>query len=153
TDDARYRVVLTFHHAILDGWSLPLVFRDVARAYRALAAGQEPRLGPARPYRDYVAWLGERDLANAEAPWRPAPPGLVAATPLPRDRGAAMALDEPARHGERKLSLPVAATGALKALGREHQITLSTFVQGALALLLGRHAGTNDVVFGVNVSG
>jgi non-ribosomal peptide synthetase component F len=41
----------------------------------------------------------------------------------------------------------------LQSLGRQHQLTLNTFVQGALALLLSRYSGKDDVVFGAVVSG
>ncbi|HXK09666.1 MAG TPA: amino acid adenylation domain-containing protein [Vicinamibacteria bacterium] len=153
TGEACSRVVWTFHHAVLDGWSLPLVFRDLAAAYLALSRGQEPRLGAARPYREYVAWLGRQDLASAEAHWREVLAGFPEPTPLPLGRPAGVHPAPGQRYGERTLAVPAEATAALKALGREEQITLSTFVQGAVALLLSRHGGERDVVFGVNVSG
>jgi non-ribosomal peptide synthetase component F len=47
----------------------------------------------------------------------------------------------------------VETTMALGALARRHQLTLHSLVQGAWALLLGRYTGSNDVLFGVTVSG
>jgi surfactin family lipopeptide synthetase C len=38
-------------------------------------------------------------------------------------------------------------------LARSRQLTLSTIIQGAWALLLGRYSGRDDVVFGLTVSG
>ena len=51
------------------------------------------------------------------------------------------------------MELSAEATAALGDLSRRHQVTLSTVVQGAWALLLGRHSGLADVVFGLTVSG
>ena len=53
--------------------------------------------------------------------------------------------------GSGKLS--AASTSALQAAARKHQLTASTFVQAAWALLLSRHSGQTDVVFGAAFSG
>src|SRR5262249_18342598 len=46
-----------------------------------------------------------------------------------------------------------AATNQLRSLGRRHELTMNTLVLGAWAYLLSRHSGSDDVVFGVTVSG
>src|SRR5205085_2478130 len=51
------------------------------------------------------------------------------------------------------LRLSEASTAALQALARRHQLTLSTLVQGAWALLLSRYSGEREIVFGVTSSG
>jgi amino acid adenylation domain-containing protein len=81
----------------------------------------------------------------------------------PTRRGAGMegppsrrgyVVDTPAgRFAERRRVLPEAATAAVSAFARQHQITPSTLVQGAWALLLSRYAGEQDVLFGATVSG
>ena len=48
---AAHELVLSFHHAILDGWSLNLVFSEFLALYRAALAHTPPRLPPAVPYR------------------------------------------------------------------------------------------------------
>src|SRR5207244_1859735 len=66
-----YRFVWSHHHILLDGWSLPLVFSEVISGYEALHYGAHlPVRSPARPYRDYIAWLCRADMARAEAYWR-----------------------------------------------------------------------------------
>ena len=62
----RWRLVWSHHHLLLDGWSLPIVFRDVLAAY---AAPGMPL--PAAPsYRSYLAWLAQREPLAAEGFWR-----------------------------------------------------------------------------------
>ncbi|MYW21158.1 non-ribosomal peptide synthetase, partial [Streptomyces sp. SID2955] len=51
------RVVWTFHHVLLDGWSVFHVLSDVMAAHAALVRGERPRLPERRPFADYAAWL------------------------------------------------------------------------------------------------
>ncbi len=59
----RHRFVLTNHHIVIDGWSLPILLREIFAGYY----GQP--LPPAVPYRRFVSWLAERDLDAARAAW------------------------------------------------------------------------------------
>ncbi len=149
TADAVHHLVWTQHHLIVDGWSLPVLFRDVAASYTALSGGREARLPPVRPYRDYMAWLRRQDHAGAERFWRETLAGFGAPTPV--SRGSAAGGHEGARRAT--LSLPEAATGAVQGLARELGLTVNTLVQGAWALLLSRFSGEDDVVFGSTVAG
>src|SRR4051794_2466826 len=60
------RLVWSSHHILLDGWCFPLLLNEVFPLYGSAAAA----LPPARPYRDYVAWLRGRDEAAALGRWR-----------------------------------------------------------------------------------
>ncbi len=64
TAEDRHLFVLTYHHIVLDGWSLPILLQEIFAGYY----GQ--RLPPAVPYRRFVTWLAERDVADAHAAWR-----------------------------------------------------------------------------------
>jgi len=50
-------------HAILDGWSLGLLFPEVLASYRAFRAGREPEQASVGPYREFIVWLQGRDAA------------------------------------------------------------------------------------------
>ncbi|MFD7711537.1 amino acid adenylation domain-containing protein, partial [Streptomyces sp. NPDC059786] len=149
TSDTGVRVVWSFHHLVLDGWSLFQVLSDVFTSHST--AGREP-LPERRPFRDYVAWLGERDRAEAERHWRRRLSGLTEATALPYDR-------EPREShraestGAVRVSVPETTSRALAELAKQAGLTLNTLVQGAWAVLLGRQARRDDVVFGTTVSG
>jgi amino acid adenylation domain-containing protein len=149
-----WRLVWSFSHLILDGWSIAVVLREVLVGYHALSQGGEPGLEPARPYRDFVAWLQRQDLAGAESFWRRALAGFSAPTPLPFD-GSGDGREKAAgwASAQEALLLDEAETGGLRTLARRHRVTLNTVLQGAWALLLGRLAGGDDVLFGGVVSG
>ncbi|MGQ4419327.1 amino acid adenylation domain-containing protein, partial [Streptomyces sp. SAS_269] len=146
------RVVWTFHHVVLDGWSVFHVLSDVMAAHAALVRGERPRLPERRPFADYAAWLAARDNHQAEEHWRGALAGLGAPTPLPYDRRPAP--DATARSGtwlSRRLGAE--QTHRLLEFARRHRLTLNTLVQGAWALLLARWSGEREVCFGTTVSG
>ncbi|MBV9775389.1 MAG: amino acid adenylation domain-containing protein, partial [Gemmatimonadetes bacterium] len=149
--DAEHRLVLSHHQMVLDGWSLPLVFRDIAVLYTARTGGAVPDLRPARPYRDYVGWLERRDLAHAERFWREALAGFHAPTPLGMQREAGRGAEAGLARVARVVS--PARTAAVQEMAKRHGLTMNTLVQGAWALLLARYAGEADVAFGAVVSG
>ncbi|MFF2076047.1 amino acid adenylation domain-containing protein [Kitasatospora sp. NPDC058162] len=146
------RVVCAFHHVLLDGWSTFTLLARTYDAHAALAAGREPELPDHRPFREYVAWLERQDHGAAEAYWREALAGFPAPTPLPALRRTAVGQGAGA-DGALARRLPGPAAERLHDFARRHRLTVNTVLQGAWALLLARHAGERDVVFGTTVSG
>ncbi|WP_042368093.1 non-ribosomal peptide synthetase [Streptacidiphilus neutrinimicus] len=149
-DEAR--VVWTFHHVLLDGWSVFHVLSDVLACHAALARGERPKLPDRRPFADYAAWLAQRDTRQAEQHWARTLAGFTAPTALPFDRRPAQGAA--ARSGTwLSQRLGAERTAALTEFARRHRLTLNTVVQGAWALLLSRWSGEREVCFGATVSG
>ncbi|MFF2775694.1 amino acid adenylation domain-containing protein, partial [Streptomyces sp. NPDC058052] len=143
----RHILALTYHHILLDGWSLPLVIRDLCTLY---ADPSGASLAPATPFPDYLRWLGRQDGDTARKAWQEAlhgleEPTLVAPGAAPAGIGSMPAMVP--------LTLSEEATEALTATARAHGLTLNTVVQGAWALLLSLLTGRDDVVFGQTVHG
>jgi amino acid adenylation domain-containing protein len=148
-----YTFVWTYHHLLLDGWSLPLVLREALAFYDAFHQGEDLCLDAPRPYRDYIVWLKQQDMAAAEGFWRQALQGFTTPTPLVIDRTLEGTIDQEERYSVLQTRLSVETTAALIALAQRHHLTLNTLVQGAWALLLSCYSGEKDVVFGITVSG
>ena len=150
----RYQFLWSYHHLILDGWSMPIVFREIMAHYNALRRGESVQLPPAPPYRQYIDWLQRQDITKAERFWREYLRGFNAATKLPADR--APSVDAPGRPGdyaEQLIQLSEETTLALQSVTRHYQVTLNTLAQGTWALLLHSYAGEPEVVFGCTVAG
>ena len=60
TAEDRHRLVLTNHHIVMDGWSLPILLSEIFAGYH----GQ--RLPAPVSYRRFVTWLADRDLDAAQ---------------------------------------------------------------------------------------
>ncbi|MEA2602727.1 MAG: hypothetical protein QOF89_3719 [Acidobacteriota bacterium] len=144
----RHLFVWTHHHLLLDGWSVPLVLREVFGFYDAFRRGEELHIRPARPFRDYIDWLQRQDLETAEAYWRRALAGFTAPTPVLRGH-----VQAEERCGACEGLLTASATAALSTLARAQRLTVNTLAQGAWALLLSRYSGQEDVLYGSTVSG
>ena len=154
--DETYHFVWSFHHLLLDGWSTPLVIKEVFTFYEAFSGGREVELAGVRPYREYIGWLRQQELGAAEAFWREMLRGFSAPTTLGIERGEKAAADDSeatAQYEGQEVSLTAEETRGMQQLAREQQVTLNTVVQGAWAVLLGRYSGSEDVVFGATVSG
>ncbi|HKG80721.1 MAG TPA: amino acid adenylation domain-containing protein, partial [Pyrinomonadaceae bacterium] len=147
-DDASL-LIWTSHHLLLDGWSLPIVLNDVLTAYNRLRSGNKSSLKRARSYRDYITWVKKQDLKEAEIFWRQLLKGFTAPTPLSTREN----LTRDSEYAEQQIQLTESATARLQEFAQQHQLTPNTVVQGAWALSLSSHAGRDDVVFGVVVSG
>ncbi|OIK28411.1 non-ribosomal peptide synthetase [Streptomyces malaysiense] len=148
----RVRLVWTFHHVLLDGWSAAQVFDEVCERYAALSSGQRPRLPERRPFAEYLRWLAGQDTGRAERHWRSALAGFRAPTELPRDRRPAEA-HRASSCGTVRMTLGPDVSARLRETAQRSGLTLNTVLQGAWALLLSRYGGGDDVVFGTTVSG
>ena len=138
----RHRCVLTFHHVVVDGWSLPILAQEIFASYY----GQ--RLPAATPYRSFVSWLADRDLEAAHAAWREVLAGFDTPTLVgPPDR-----LGLGAR-GIELVRVPEETTRAVGELARSCHTTVNTVLQAAWAQALMWLTGHHDVAFGTVVSG
>ncbi|WP_405824641.1 amino acid adenylation domain-containing protein [Streptomyces sp. NBC_01390] len=144
-DDHRSRLLLTFHHIVADGWSLPVLHRELMASY-----GDTPAALPQpAPYSAYLRRLATADREAARTAWRTALAGVEEPTRLVESPADGTRV-EPAQI---RLELSEQVTARLAARAREHGVTLGTVVQGAWGLLVGRLTARQDVVFGTTVSG
>ncbi|MGW1606234.1 amino acid adenylation domain-containing protein, partial [Streptomyces eurythermus] len=148
----RVRLVWTFHHVLLDGWSAAQVFEEVCERYAALTSGRRPHTPERKPFADYLRWLAGRDTGKAERYWRTTLAGFQAPTELPRDRRPAE-VHRTSSSGSVRMTLGPGLSARLRETAQRHGLTLNTVLQGAWALLLSRYGGGTDVVFGTTVSG
>ena len=134
----RHRAVVTFHHVALDGWSIPILLRD----WIALYAGRA--LPPALPFRDHVAGMLSQDRAAALAFWARELAGLPLAFPAAAAAGPG---------GAAVLRLSPEDSARVEAQARRARLTLGTVTHGLWGLLVARHAGARDSLYGLARAG
>ena len=131
---------MTFHHIVIDGWSLPIVLKEILAAY----FGQ--RLPAATSYREYIEWLDTQDREEARVAWGRLLDGLENPSIVARS-------GDIGPRGHASSWLPEETTEALRELARAEHATLNTVLQAAWAQVLMQLTGEPDVVFGTVVSG
>lgn len=151
---ARWRLVLTAHHIVIDGWSMPVFINEMMILYQAGGDLSALPVAP-RPYRDYIGWLASRDPQTSQQVWRRHLAGLPGPTLLAAALGSVDTAggQQSALPRTTELRLPAETTARLVDETRSRGITVNTLMQMAWALVLSRLTDTHDVVFGVTVSG
>ncbi|MFE2379655.1 amino acid adenylation domain-containing protein, partial [Streptomyces sp. NPDC059398] len=145
----QHRLVMTNHHILLDGWSMPLLVRELFELYAR--GGDDSAMPRVAPYRNYLAWLASQDRTAAAGSWRNALAGVTEPTLLSGAGAAPAATGE--LPGQVVMDLGAATTARLRETARRHRLTLNTLVQGAWGVLLHHLTGQDDVLFGTTVSG
>ncbi len=154
--DAEHRLVWTWHHAILDAWSVPILLGELLADYAARRSGLPPALEPPRPYKDFIAWQRAQDRAGVEAFWRRELDGFDEPTPIdlgPGDLDSASPLTGDSDYGLEFIALSAEEIAALRDAARAMGVTMNSMVLGAWAILLSRYAGRSDLLFGAAVAG
>ncbi|MFE7119948.1 condensation domain-containing protein, partial [Streptomyces sp. NPDC057654] len=143
----RHRLVITHHHILMDGWSLPVLIGEMTTVYAA--GGSTAGLPRTTSYREYLAWLNRQDKEAARSAWRASLAGVDGPTLV------SPAAPERTTESYANLSTHLSAdlSQGLARLAQRHDLTVNTVVQGAWALVLARLTGRDDVVFGATSAG
>ncbi|WP_409371045.1 non-ribosomal peptide synthetase, partial [Mycolicibacterium elephantis] len=138
----EHRFILTNHHIILDGWSLPVLLGELFASYH------RQWLPAAVPYRRFISWLADRDLDTARTAWSEVLSGFDTPTLIgPPDRLG------PEHRDVKVFQISEDLTRAVGELARSHHTTVSTTLQAGFAQLLMSMTGRQDIAFGTTVSG
>ncbi|WP_160716902.1 non-ribosomal peptide synthetase [Chitinophaga solisilvae] len=143
------RVMFSFHHIILDGWSFSLLMSSLLRTYITVAAGKCILAAPAPQFSSYINWISAQDTAAATAFWETYLGGFSTKTSPAQHRhtGAAYQVTEDI------FVLPDTLYAGIQQVAAQHAITVNTVLQTVWGILLQRHNNTGDVVFGTVTSG
>ncbi|MFE4519263.1 amino acid adenylation domain-containing protein, partial [Kitasatospora sp. NPDC056783] len=145
--DGRHRLLLTNHHLLLDGWSMPVLIQELLALYAA--GGDTTALPRVRPYREHLLHLDGKDRMAARAAWQAALAGLEEPTRVRATTPGRV----PVPPKRLEFRAPAETGTGLAARARAHGLTLNTLLQAAWAITLGRITNSTDVTFGVTVSG
>ncbi|KAG9230477.1 hypothetical protein BJ875DRAFT_546147 [Amylocarpus encephaloides] len=141
--EQNHKLVFSCHHASCDGWSLSIILRDLANAYQGSRVQSKPS------FSDMVDFDTKRDKSAAKAYWQmylrnDAPTESITSNP-PISGSLEMA-------SVMRIVTSISA-GKLSEFSQKRNITPVVALQAAWAHILSRMTGTNDVAFGVVVSG
>ncbi|MDI1453325.1 condensation domain-containing protein, partial [Streptomyces sp. ATE26] len=148
TGERRRVVVWSFHHILLDGWSVQILQKELFALYRALLDGTPAELPPTVPYRRYIEWLNSRRDDGSSAFWSDYLAGVTEPTALhvDRDTGATGV-------GEFEVCASAELFARARDYAKSQRVTMNTLVQGLWSILLSRYSRQDEVLFGSTISG
>ena len=152
----RHWLLVTFHHIVIDGWSLDVVMRELSALYGAAVAGRaDPLPDVALQYADYAVWqrewLQSESLDEMARYWRDVLGPDPAVLELPTDR------PRPAQRRFRGAiatrTLEPALIRGARELSRREGATLYMTLVASFQALLGGWTGATDITVGTPVAG
>ena len=147
------KLVWSFHHILLDGWSVSLVVGEVFQLYELSLQNQQVVFAEAGKYKNYITWLAEQPKQLASDYWQQNLAGFTHPTVLGMKSSHRLndinSVDNPVYDFQLDSELQT----QLEQFGKKNRITVNTVFQSAWALLLGHYSNETDVVFGTTVSG
>ncbi|PSB55841.1 non-ribosomal peptide synthetase [Chamaesiphon polymorphus] len=152
-NEDTYKFIWSHHHILIDGWSLPIIFKEFLSFYEAAVVGKTYYLPTPCPYSDYINWLNSQDKQAALTFWQQNLDDFRTPTSLVVDRVQSKKQQQDFIRKDIKLYLSAEISHKLQSISQQYHITLSSIFQSAWALLLSRYSGEQDIVFGVTVSG
>lgn len=144
-DNLNY-FILTAHHIIIDGWSLPLFFKEIMRLY--LLNNKKELLPNPVDYKSYIIWLKNKDIQTGLKIWNDYLSDFSNPTLLSNNKTQ---ISNTLIRYKDKLSKE--DTQNLVILCKKLRLTLNSVFLFAWSVILGHLTDSSDVVFGVTVSG
>lgn len=149
-DDQRFELIWSYHHAIVDGWSIALLMSEYGTVYTSLVNQLDSNLPKPIQYGTYIDWLTAQDRDESGRFWQQYLADYTKATGLPNVK-----LPASPHPGFSKIqfTLPARQVTLLTDLARQSKTTFSVVIQAVWGILLSKLNNTSDAVFGLVISG
>lgn len=156
--DQRWCLFWSFHHILLDGWSVNLLMQEMGQIYAALLAKKAPALPPVLPFKHYLQWIEKQQQSTGREFWQTYLEAYDTGISLPScgvEQGASFPpINETAHQAAQKIT-PIDShlSQAIENFAQQQQVTVNAIVQAAWGILLARYNDCRDVLFASVVSG
>lgn len=145
-------IIVSFHHILMDGWSMGIVLSEWMEAYKNLTEGQEVKFLTKPSYQDFVKWQQDqvRKKGKQEEYWKKLFKGWEPVRLMAKTEES---VQKSGRFSKHEMQLSALQVKALREFASENQVTLASVVYSVWGFLLMRYSDQEDVVFGTTVSG
>ncbi|MBO3797190.1 amino acid adenylation domain-containing protein, partial [Bacillus subtilis] len=146
---ASHRIVWSFHHILMDGWCMPLIFRETFQIYQQLHQGERVVLPDVPAYGTYIEWLEKQNQKKASAYWGNYLRGYDQKIELVNRNQELQSYNSEFM----KFSLGKEETKSLNNIAKKYKVTMNTLLQTIWGITIQKITNSTDVVFGSVVSG
>jgi amino acid adenylation domain-containing protein len=148
TDETSYNLIWSFHHIIMDGWCMGIIFKEFLEIYGSLKENKQLNLPKVYPYSNYIKWLERQDSEKAATFWEKYLNSYEEQSALPKSSN--ISLNKGYEPQEVHFTLN---REGLEKIAHENNVTLNTIIQAVWGIILQKYNNTDDVVFGAVISG
>ena len=150
-EHGEYVLLLTMHHIISDGWSLGIIFNELAALYEAYVQGlPSPLPELSIQYADFALWQRQwfqgKPLEEQLSYWKKQLTGIRPVIELPTDRPRPPV--QSYRGGSERFEIDSDLCISLRILSHQSGATLFMMLLSAFALLLSRYSDQEDIAIG-----
>ncbi|MBB6716466.1 non-ribosomal peptide synthetase, partial [Clostridium gasigenes] len=145
-----YRLILSNHHIILDGWCLSILIFELFKVYNELKYGYDSELKEVPPYSNYIEWLNTKNDEDAEEYWKNYLLEYNEVTEIPFKNNLKI---EDYKNSELSYNLDQDITNKIEKIAKNSKVTVNTIIQSIWSILLQKYNNSDDIVFGYVVSG
>ncbi|WP_455796515.1 amino acid adenylation domain-containing protein [Clostridium butyricum] len=151
SDRESYKLIITFHHIILDGWCLGILLDDLFKMYNSKINNISLAIDKVKPYKEYIEWLEKKDKEKAAVFWNKYLEDYNAEVTLPKNSNKYSSNEYKQTIIEYTISEE--KTKVLEKIARSNRVTLNTVFESIWGIILQKCNNTDDVVFGSVISG
>jgi amino acid adenylation domain-containing protein len=148
----KYQMILSHHHILYDGWSNSIIINEFFTAYNSFSRGETIAKPVKTGFDQFVRWYRQQDKEKQGKYWKDYLEGFHEQTRLPlRQRNPGK--NQPDETGHVRFSLERDIQGRLEDFVKTRKVSPASLLYTVWGILLQRYTGSEDVVFGVTVSG
>jgi tyrocidine synthetase-3 len=147
-----YEIIISSHHILYDGWSSGIILKEFFETYNRVLEGRSFARPEKNRFKEYVRWLQQQNGRDREHFWGDYLKGVDSLVELAVKKNRAGAKPE-ATPGKYDIRFDAAFKARLEQFVKQRKVTLAALIYSAWGLLLQRYNNSEDVIFGVTVSG
>ena len=143
-DNGHHTLLIAKQHIILDGWSMPILTKELALLYQAELNNRPAELNEPFMWHRHLLQIAKQDQSATRAYWKAYMEGIFEPNRIALPR----TLKPKAGHTQYYGQLDEESTKRLTAFSRSNGLTIATVIQCAFAIILARLSGMDEVILG-----
>lgn len=149
TSTQQYKLLVQFHHIIIDGWSLGIMLSEWLQTYEKILSDLPVTIDKKQPYKTYIKWLQQYDQEQARQFWQSELQNQHSHTRLPSTQQSSIQ-ESTVQHIEIPLNNVIPQ---VEHFARTYNVTVNAIINAAWGLLLQRYNDSDEAIYGLTVSG
>lgn len=143
-------VMFSFHHILMDGWCISLIFSDLFQIYENLKNNVDINAYSGGSYHEYIKWFINRDMRSSSKYWDDYLKSYQRKSLLSDYEYISQE-----KYEQELSTLVIDQKISIKLLemAKKIKVTPNSIFQAIWSILLRRYTGLDDIVFGAVVSG